>query len=68
MSFNDNDRLMTVTEAAKFLKLSVLTLYKYIKDGNLEAVQFGGRYRIKQSSLDRFILEHIVSMKKEENL
>lgn len=68
MSLNQDDRLLTVTETADILKLSVLTLYKYIKDGSLEAVQFGGRYRIRESSLDKFILEHIVPAKKEAEL
>lgn len=65
MSFDEKDRLLTVTEASNILKLSVLTIYKYIKIGNIEALEFGGRYRIKESALDKFISEHIVGTKKE---
>ncbi len=51
---------LTVQEVADFLRLSVLTIYKYIKEGQLEAVEFGGHYRVNKSSLQKFIEEHIV--------
>jgi excisionase family DNA binding protein len=50
----------TVAEVSAFLKLSELTIYKYIKDLQLEAVQFGGHYRIHKSSLEAFIQKHKV--------
>lgn len=53
--------LLTVQEVANMLKLSVLTIYKYIKEQKLEAVSFGGHYRISESSLDSFIESHVVS-------
>lgn len=53
--------LLTVQEVAEALKLSVLTIYKYIKENKLEAVSFGGHYRISPISLDNFIQNHIVS-------
>jgi excisionase family DNA binding protein len=52
--------LLTVQEVALMLKLSVLTIYKYIKEQKLEAVEFGGHYRIPQTSLDNFINSHLV--------
>ncbi len=51
---------LTVQEVADFLRLSVLTIYKYIKEGQLEAVEFGGHYRVQKDSLTKFIEEHIV--------
>ena len=66
MSFDEKDRLITVSEAAKILKLSVLTLYKYIKTSQIEALEFGGRYRIKESSLEKFILTHTLKTRKED--
>ena len=53
----------TVQEVALLLRLSVLTIYKYIKDGSLEAVEFGGHYRIPEKSLNNFIEFHKVEAK-----
>lgn len=57
--------LYTVQEVAQLLKLSVLTIYKYIKEQRLEAVEFGGHYRIEKTSLEKFINSHRV--RKERN-
>lgn len=51
---------LTVHEVADLLRLSVLTIYKYIKEGHLEAVEFGGHYRVSNESLETFIQEHKV--------
>jgi len=51
---------LTVHEVADLLRLSILTIYKYIKEGHLEAVEFGGHYRVSNSSLEQFILIHKV--------
>jgi len=51
---------LTVHEVAELLRLSVLTIYKYIKEGQLEAVEFGGHYRVSNTSLDDFIQFHKV--------
>lgn len=61
--FND---FLTVQEVADLLRLSVLTLYKYIKEGDLEAVEFGGHYRVSKNSLDKFIAVHRVEVKENE--
>lgn len=53
--------LLTAQEVADILKLSVLTIYKYIKERKLEAVEFGGHYRIPASSLAKFIRKHAVA-------
>lgn len=54
---------LTVQEVAELLRLSVLTIYKYIKEGNLEAIEFGGHYRVGQDALQRFIHFHKVEVK-----
>lgn len=56
----DSQKYLTVQEVASFLRFSVLTIYKYIKEGSLEAVEFGGHYRISKNSLEKFITEHKV--------
>lgn len=60
MSSFDMAKFFTVQEVAEFLKLNALTIYKYIKEGRLDAVEFGGHYRISQKSLDLFIADHKV--------
>lgn len=60
MSFTSNNDFLTVAEVAESLRLSVLTIYKYIKEEKLEAIEFGGHYRISSSSLDNFIQTHKV--------
>ena len=57
--------LLTVQEVSSLLKLSVLTIYKYIKEGKIEAIEFGGHYRIKKSSLFQFIDSHKVNNKEK---
>jgi excisionase family DNA binding protein len=64
--FTSENTLLTVQEVAIILKLSVLTIYKYIREHQLEAVEFGGHYRIKKSSLERFIENHIVKAETED--
>lgn len=44
-----------VKEVSVFLKLSTLTIYKYIGNKKLKAIHFGGRYLIEKSSLNKFI-------------
>lgn len=51
----------TVDEVSSILKITSLTLYKYIREGILEAVQIGGHYRIEKEALERFIQSHKVT-------
>jgi excisionase family DNA binding protein len=60
MSYNDESDFLTVEEVTQLLKLSSVTIYKYIRQNRLEAVAFGGRYRIAKASLERFIEKHRV--------
>ena len=55
----------TPHEIAKNLKLNVLTVYKYIKRGNLSAVRFGRYYRVSQEDLERFLTASRVSRTKK---
>ena len=68
MRYNTENNFLTVAEVSNILKLSVLTIYKYIKSGSLEAIEFGGHYRIPQPSLERFIENHkVLNHGEEEN-
>ena len=66
MGYNHLHDFLTVQEVAGLLRLSDLTLYKYIKDGSLEAIEFGGHYRVSRESLNRFISTHKVEVKENE--
>jgi excisionase family DNA binding protein len=51
------DQLYTIEEAAKLLKVTRMTLYRFMKSGGLRYVLVGDRRRIPQSALDAFIKE-----------
>jgi excisionase family DNA binding protein len=50
-----NDDLLTPEEVAKVLQVHVLTVYSYIRRGNLEAIRLGRAYRIIPQDLELFI-------------
>lgn len=55
-------RLVSLTEAAEILGLSVKTVRRYVAAGDLDAVRLGRRIiRIKTESLDRLINAHPLS-------
>ena len=60
MTESSKNNFLTVAEVSGQLRLSVLTIYKYIKSGMLDAVEFGGHYRISETSLTSFIAKHKV--------
>ena len=45
----------TVEEVAKILKVSVATVRRLIKIGELEAFPVGNQYRITQEALDKYM-------------
>ena len=57
MNYIVEANLLNVKEVSAFLKLSSLTIYKYIAAKKIKAIHFGGRYLIKKSSLNKFIEE-----------
>lgn len=65
MRYSVKTNFLTVGEVSELLRLSVLTIYKYIKTGKLPAVEFGGHYRISKPSLEEFIQDHLVKGKEE---
>ncbi|MCX6793429.1 MAG: helix-turn-helix domain-containing protein [Candidatus Falkowbacteria bacterium] len=44
----------TVEEIAKILKVSKMTIFRYIKSGKLKAIKVG-QWRIKKEDFDKFI-------------
>ena len=49
------ERLLTITEAAKVLNVSVRTVRRQIDDGRLPVVRIGGAVRIRPADLAKFI-------------
>lgn len=47
--------VMNVEQAARYLGVSPDTLYKYLSEGRLPAFKLGNRWRLKKSTLDRWM-------------
>ena len=50
------DRLLTLKETAKILRVSERTVMRYLKSGKLKASKVG-RWRIKEKDLEKFLRE-----------
>jgi excisionase family DNA binding protein len=48
-------RFLTVQEVADVLRVSTMTVYRLIKNGELGAVRVGKAYRVREDDLDAFI-------------
>ena len=53
-----DERYATLPEVAERLKVSRRTVYRWIKNGDLKAYQFGREYRITESALKDFLEAH----------
>ena len=51
-----NHNLLTVKETADYLHLPLSSLYYLVQRGQIPAIQIGGRWRIKKSSIDGYVL------------
>lgn len=51
------DSLMTVKEAAQYLKLNYMTVYKLAQKGKVPASKVGGAWRFKREILDAWLLQ-----------
>jgi excisionase family DNA binding protein len=50
---------MTHPEAAKYLRISTVTLYRYAEQGRIEFRKIGNRLEYRRSTLDRFKEQHV---------
>jgi excisionase family DNA binding protein len=53
-----DERYATLPEVAERLKVSRRTVYRWIKNGDLKAYQFGREYRITEGALKEFLEAH----------
>lgn len=55
-----SQRLLTVSEVAKAMRVSNMTVYRLIKGGQIGAIRVGKNYRIRTSEIDRYLRERAV--------
>ena len=48
-----NQKVLTIAEASKFLRVSVRTLYRYMDAGQVRGTMLGGRWRFYRQDLER---------------
>jgi len=51
------EKLLTINEITEILKVSKLTIYRYIKAGKLPAYKVGRDYRVKESEFEKLLLK-----------
>ncbi|OGG12596.1 hypothetical protein A3D77_04635 [Candidatus Gottesmanbacteria bacterium RIFCSPHIGHO2_02_FULL_39_11] len=56
------DTFFTPKEVAKTLRLNLLTIYSYIRSGDLPTIRFGRYYRISNKDLHHFIKSKVVKI------
>jgi excisionase family DNA binding protein len=54
------DRLLTVAEVAGTMRVSNMTVYRLIKNGDLPAIRVGKNYRIRESDVDAYLSDRSV--------
>jgi len=50
-------QFMTVSEVARMLRISNMTVYRLISSGQLQAVRVGKSYRLREEDVDRYLGE-----------
>ena len=50
-----SDKIMTIQEVAKYLKLTEKTAYRLASDGKLPGFKVGGSWRFKKLDLEEWI-------------
>lgn len=52
------EKFFTLAEVAERLKVNYRTVYRWVRSGDLSAIQFGREYRVTETDLQAFIEEH----------
>ena len=56
------DHLLTVAEVAATMRVSNMTVYRLIKNGDLPALRVGKNYRIRESDVDVYLSDRSVQV------
>jgi excisionase family DNA binding protein len=54
-----------VAEVASLLRVSNMTVYRLIKNGELSAIRVGKNYRIRQADLDAYLSGGVVQAEQQ---
>lgn len=57
------ENLMTAKEAAEYLKINYMTVYKLAQRGKIPATKIGGNWRFKKEILDEWIAQQAASVR-----
>ena len=52
------DTFYTPAQVAEALQINVLTVYHYIRTGEIQAIHLGRYYRIRKNDFDNFLKSH----------
>lgn len=52
---------MTVREVATAMRVSTMTVYRLIRDGQLPAIRVGKHFRIRAADVDAFLAARVVN-------
>ncbi|HEX2042056.1 MAG TPA: helix-turn-helix domain-containing protein [Acidimicrobiales bacterium] len=55
MQSNARGGFLTAAEVAALLRVSTMTVYRLIKNGQLPAVRVGKSYRVREDDVDRYL-------------
>ena len=55
MATNKTKEFYLVSELAESLRVSLMTIYRYIKAGKIKAHKIGKEYRISKDEFERFL-------------
>jgi excisionase family DNA binding protein len=56
------DRLLTVAEVAETMRVSNMTVYRLIKNGDLPALRVGKNYRIREFDVNAYLSDRSVHL------
>ncbi len=52
----EKQEFLTAEEVAEMLKVNIMTIYRYIKAGKIQAYKLGKNFRIEKQGFERFLL------------
>ena len=54
----EQNALLNVHEVAEIFRVSYMTIYRLVRDGELRSIRVGRSYRIPRSAVDEFVVTH----------
>jgi excisionase family DNA binding protein len=60
-----DEKLYTPKEVADYLKVDIRTVYRWLREGEMDAIRFRREYRISESALRTFLERHRVSREED---